>query len=103
MARNRVEAWECGECGVHVDSDVLFAWCDGCGRALCVSCLEAATTCDICDVVMCRHCSPKAFAVECSGCGKPMHVDCFSKSKRGGAHVLCDGCCRSATAMWGHG
>lgn len=99
MRRLKVEAWECGECGVGVDTDLLFAWCDGCSKVLCVSCIDDGTTCDGCDIIVCRSCATRAFALECQGCGAPMHTDCFSRRKDVG-HALCDGCARSAASMW---
>lgn len=99
MRRVSVEVWECGDCGVGVSAEVLFAWCDGCSRVLCVTCLDEAQTCDVCDTLVCRHCTARAFAVACQGCGAAMHGDCFSRKDV--SHALCDGCARSAAAMWG--
>lgn len=96
MRKASVEAWDCGECGAGVDREILFAWCDGCSKALCVLCLEASTTCDRCDTIVCRHCTDRFFAVACSGCGFNLHVDCYAF---GSANEQCEHCTRTAAAM----
>ncbi len=95
-----VEAWECGDCGSAVTGEALFAYCDGCARTLCVSCLEDAQMCDGCDVLSCRHCVIRLFAVECPGCQAPLHVACVERRGGKATHPLCTRCGDHAATLW---
>lgn len=95
------ESWACGECGAVVGGEVVFGWCDGCAKVLCTACLDEAVTCERCDLLVCRDCALKRFAVECAACGAALHVDCVQRSGGPHAHPLCATCCQSAAAMWG--
>ena|SRR5688572_1541334 len=89
--RNTVGAisWECGDCGLPVDEDESFAWCDGCAKLLCEECLDEATTCEKCDLMVCRHCSLRRFSLSCDGCGVEIHTDCPAGAS---VHALCEAC-----------
>ncbi len=94
------EAWECGDCGAAVSGESLFAYCDGCARPLCVACLESAAPCECCDLLACRHCALRLFAVECPGCAAPLHLACVERRGGKGAHPLCERCGEQARRMW---
>lgn len=97
MRKAKVESWVCGDCSADVDTESLFAWCDGCSKVLCVTCLDVAVSCVRCDTLVCRHCLLRFFGVDCAGgCGEALHTDCAQAL----SHPLCEGCGRQAEALW---
>lgn len=100
MATVAAEQWACSECGGEVNGEILFAWCDGCAKVLCVTCLGQATICEVCDTIVCRDCATKFFQVACAACGFALHGDCVQRQKHDVEHPLCASCCRSAASLW---
>lgn len=74
-----VEGWGCGECSAEETQGDPAALCDGCAKALCIACIEVATACAHCEVLVCRHCALRLFSLDCDGCGFALHYACEAK------------------------